>query len=238
MSEMIPISRDEIMNRFKKFKRQNQKRYEEFVWEYIEDHFEPEYASAIQPCVMMQVYDELGITPREDNFYLKHVDKIKEKFDIGRNIVEIGSGHIPAFANHLAREQLSINKGTVTIYEPLLITTKPKYPNMTLHRETFGYSTDLERYDLITGLMPCDATETIFECACRNQMDFYVALCGCVHSPGMFMYPFYITTEEYHAWMIDRVKSMLSFYDNGELGIDYIDDGEQDPYPILYNRKK
>ena len=71
------------------------------------------------------------------------------------------------FANKLAYEQLKINKGTITIYEPLLVDAKAKYPNMTIHKEDFTQKTDITKFDLVTGIMPCEATETIIEQACR-----------------------------------------------------------------------
>lgn len=227
----------EIAKLFKKFARKYRHEYSDTSWEFIEENFWTYVYSNVCPDILMQIYSELGIESPNGNFYKEHLRRIKSIFDITGNVLDIGSGKIPAFANHLAHEQLQIGKGTVTLYEPLLISKKPKHKNMSLHKEEFTAETRIKEFDLITAIMPCEATELIIEQACRNQKDFYLAMCGCVHfdyAPwGMYIYP-----EMYQDHVIRKAQSLLKEYDNGELVIEQLDDNYDIDYPILYNRKK
>ena len=131
------FSEEQIAKRFNLFKEKYQQLYPEDLWEYIEENFWLYVFQTCAPDVLMQVYTEMGLVHENGDFYAAHISKIKERFNIGCNIIDIGSGIIPSFANKLAYEQLKINKGTITIYEPLLVDAKAKYPNMTIHKEDF-----------------------------------------------------------------------------------------------------
>ena len=222
---------------FKKFAQKYRQEYSESAWEFIEENFWMYVYSNVCPDLLMQIYTELGIESPNGNFYKEHLKRVQERFDITGNILDIGSGKIPAFANLLAYEQLRIGKGTITLYEPLLIETKPKYRNMTLYKEEFTSETHIKEFDLITGIMPCEATELVIEQACRNKKDFYVAMCGCTHF-DYIPWGMYTAPEMYQDYVISKTQSLLKEYDNGELVIEQLDDNYAIDYPILYNRKK
>jgi hypothetical protein len=222
---------------FKKFAQKYRQEYSESAWEFIEENFWMYVYSNVCPDLLMQIYTELGIESPNGNFYKEHLKRVQERFDITGNILDIGSGKIPAFANLLAYEQLRIGKGTITLYEPLLIETKPKYRNMTLYKEEFTSETHIKEFDLITGIMPCEATELVIEQACRNKKDFYVAMCGCTHF-DYIPWGMYASPEMYQDYVISKTQSLLKEYDNGELVIEQLDDNYAIDYPILYNRKK
>ena len=226
----------EIAKLFRKFAKKYRREYSDTSWEFIEENFWTYVYSNVCPDILMQIYS-VGIESPNGNFYKEHLRRIKERFDISGKVLDIGSGKIPAFANSLAYEQLQIGKGTVTLYEPLLISKKPKHKNMTLHKCEFTSETSIKEFDLITAIMPCEATELIIEQACRNQKDFYLAMCGCVHFDyvpwGMYIYP-----EMYQDHVIRKAQSLLKEYNNGELVVEQLDDNYDIDYPILYNRKK
>lgn len=227
-----------LKSRFQRFADKYSSKYSDSAWEYIEENFFKELHSNCAPDILMQVYSELEINPSPAMFYHKHLRLLKKLFPIDGNIVEVGSGRIPAFANLLAREQIHIGKGTITLYEPLLVELNPKYPNMTLHKEYFNTDTDISNADLVVGIMPCEATESILESAISNQKDFYVAMCGCVHSPWESMYPFGFSTspEIYQQQVIEKAKKLMKEYNMGELEVTRLKNTEID-YPILYNKK-
>ncbi len=228
---------EEIALLFEAFSKKYRHKYSDYSWDFIEDNFWTYVFSNACPDILMQIYTELGIESPEGNFYKEHVKRIKERFDIGCNILDIASGKIPAFANSLAYEQLRIGKGTITLYEPLLIETKSKHRNMTLHKQEFTSDIHIKEFDLLTGIMPCEATELIIEQACRNRKDFYVAMCGCTHF-DYIPWGMYVTSEMYQDHVIEKTLRWLKEYDNGELVIERLDDNYPIDYPILYNRKK
>jgi len=186
---------------------------------------------------MMQIYGKMDIHPSAADFYRNQLELIKELFPIDGNIVEVGSGNFPIFAEELAKEQLKIGKGTITIYEPLLFDMTPKYPNMTLHKEEFTEETDLTGADLIIGIHPCKATWAILINAIKNRKNFFVAMCGCDHTPGA-EYMDYIDQSPglFQEVTIEETKRLLKQYPNGKLHITKLKDYPM-PYPVLYNKK-
>ena len=157
-----------------------------------------------------------------------------ENFDIGCNIVEIASGRYPALANLVATEQLKIGKGTITLYDPLLIPMEPEFPNMTIKRKYFSTKTNIKDYDLLISTMPCRITDAILETAAINRKNFYVALCTCDHltepidEDGFGLYQTY---------EVDKATYLTYKYGNGQLIVDELDDDYEIDAPIVYNKK-
>ena len=114
-----------LQEKFAAFKAKYQQSYSPQAWQYIEENFFTSIDSDDTPDILMQIYNELGIPIKNGNFYRKHLQLIKDRFPIDGNVVEVASGRIPALANMMAQEQLNIGKGTITIYEPLLIEMIP-----------------------------------------------------------------------------------------------------------------
>ncbi len=230
-------SEELISQLYNEFKKKYKHKYSRTAWEYIEENFWTFVFSNTAPDILMQIYHEIGIEAESGNFYQEHLKRIDSLFGLDKNILDVGSGMIPAFAEKVAHEQLRIGKGTITIYEPELLLKKPKYPNMTLHKKEFTSNTRIKEFDLVTGIMPCDATESIIESACQNGKDFYVAMCGCTHFDYI---PWYmvVTPESYQEYVIGQTLRMLEHYDNGTLVVEKLSDNYAIDYPILYNRKK
>ena len=182
------------------------------------------------PDILMQAYSETGIF--NDNIYLKHLEKIKEIFDIDCNVLEIGGGMLPAFANILAMEQLKLGKGTVTVYDPMLATNKSKHSNLKLVKEPFTLNHEVKGFDLIVGIMPCDATETLIRQACSNRKDFYLFMCGCTHFSYMDMFRYNITPESYQKYIINLANSLI----NDKISTDTFENKYGLDYPILYKK--
>ncbi len=237
---MIPIkgqNENEIGKLYQEFVKKYKHLYCHEDWEFIEENFWTFIFGDCAPDILMQVYSEIGIEPACGSFYNKHLKNLMSNFDIRCKVFDVASGMIPSFANNLALEQLRLGKGTVTLYEPLLLTTKPKHPNMKLHMKKFTRETHIKEFDLITGIMPCGATETIIEQACRNGKDFYIAMCGCTHFEQI-PWGMYVTSEMYQDYIIEKAESLLKEHDNGTLVVERFEDSYEIDYPILYNRKK
>lgn len=234
---MLEYHNFRLENRFREFASKYASLYSKDAWEFIENNFYNNIHKRCAPDILMQVYAELGLYQSPAKFYHRHLKIIKDNFPIDGNIIDIGSGMIPSFANLMASEQRRLGKGTITIYEPLLLEMTPKYSNMELHKEDFTTNTDISKYDLVTGIMPCGATESILESAIKNRKNFYVAMCGCVHSPLSYFYGYLGTSPElYQEKVIEDAKELMKTYDNGTLIITRLKNTEIN-YPILYNKK-
>ncbi len=129
----------------------------------------------------MEIYEYLGLIHPKGNFYQKYFENIKERFNLRGNVLEIGGGLIPSFAEKIAQEQINLGKGTITVYDKAIILKESRCPNMTLVKENFTTKTEIQDFDLVIGILPCTVTSLIVTRACEENKDFYVALCNCSH---------------------------------------------------------
>ena len=215
------------------------KLYDKRALKFIKDSFLELTDPADAPDILLQVYSELGIYSAADNLYLSHLNNIKRHFSIGGNILEVGGGMFPAFARLLSKEQIKLNSGKLTVYDPNLIIQKLSNQNIKLVKKEFDGATNINDFDLIVGIYPCEATESIIINACKNKKDFYLAMCGCVHFDFMKAMIFGTDPVAYQNYIINLAKQMLEENNNGTLEFDTIDDKfGRSEYPILYNKKR
>ena len=126
------------------------------------------------------IYDELGLIPEQENRYDLFVNKLISIFDIKGNVLEIGGGNLPCVGERIAKRQIELGKGTITVYDPSLSVKKSKYPNLILCKDELTMTTDIQGYDLLIGAFPCDATELMIHRALTENKDFFIQLCDCV----------------------------------------------------------
>lgn len=175
-----------------------------------------------------QIYDELGILVEEDNFYKAFVEVLKEKYSFNRPIIEIGGGFFPSLGKQIAKAQLSLKNGTLTVYDPLLIPNKR--PGMVLKKCTFEKSYPFTGKELLVGFFPCEATSTIIDTSLKHDLDFSIQLCGCLHD---FRYS---TREDYYRALKEEVEKTLP--ETRELQVDYLNPHYEIPFPIFSSVKK
>lgn len=227
-------AKERLEKAYKLYKENYEKYYNAEERAFIDEHFFTDVTKKNGVDLLMQIYSELGLDEDQNTFYKAHLQKIKELFGLERNIIEVGSGFIPAVANKIAAYQQKIHKGTITIYEPLLRIMTSNYPNMTIHKEAFTLDTPVDHQSLGISILSCEATSTIIKSFCQNKMDFYIAMCGCDHSGNLF----WTNPTFYQDRMIELAKRLVKEYDNGSLEVTTLDSSFNIDYPILYNRRK
>ena len=190
------------------------------------------------PDLFMQIRSELGIINPNGDFYQEHIDKIKNNFNIHGNILDVASGRFPAFANRIAKLQMQIQKGTITICDPNLIISKIKYPNMTLQKKELTPKTNIKEFDLITSILPCEATEIVLQKSIEEQKDFYIALCDCSHLDFTNGKEKYMSTIEYHNYLIKKAEKLMTTWRSDSLEVEFLDEKYAPLCPILYNKKR
>ena len=217
---------------FNTFMNKYGKKYSESVESYIRGHFYKDIGSYWLLMPLYQIYSELGIFPDDRNTYIAYFNKLIENFDIGKNILDVASGYLPAFANIVAERQIQLGSGTVTICDPTLIIDKVKHTNMVMTKEIFTRSTDLSKYDLITSIMPCETTETLIKTACENNKDFFIALCPCepINQANYDDIPSFEKNTQ-------LAKQLVKEYNMGELVVDYLDKSYSVNTPLIYNKR-
>ena len=225
------IEKKELKIRYKNFLDEYSSECHEGALGYIKENFWKCRKSYDIPDIMMQIYSELDVFDEKENIYMIHLNKIKNIFDINCNVLEVGGGMIPSFGNILAKEQLNIGSGTITVYDPILCTTKPKYGNLVLKKEAFTKETNINNYNLIVGIMPCDITEEIIRRASKERKNFYIQMCGCTHFTREQIYKLGLSVEIYQKYIIDLANKLV-----GEVSVDKTNNKFGIDYPVLYKK--
>ena len=230
-------SEEETRKIFNDFMNKYGKKYSIETENYIRKHFYKSIGTYWMLVELFQVYSELGIFPEENDMYIAYLNELKKAFGVNKNILDVASGNIPAFANKVALEQIRIGEGSITICDPSLIIEEPKYQNMKLCKDMFTMKTDISSYDLITGIMPCEATETIIRNACENNKDFFVAFCVCDHSDN---YAYSIDNEYIPSFERNKelARQLVEKYNMGELVEGYLDSRYSVRTPYVYNKRR
>lgn len=110
--------------------------------------------------------EAIGLLEPEKNCYLGFAKMIGETYGWNSHILEVGGGFYSAFSKYMDQFQQSHNgSGTITTFDPRLIVNK--LGNVKLHREEFREEMTTESYDLIVGIMPCEATSMIIRKATK-----------------------------------------------------------------------
>lgn len=170
--------------------------YPESVVEYIKENYQEAINAQKIPDLMTQVYAELNLLSPNKNRYLRYLRSLKSYFSLEQDILEVGGGFFPSFAKYIAKEQSDLQRGSITVYDPRLVTKRCN--KIRLKKEKLTLETKTEPYDLLLGIMPCDATLLLIEKASQDNKQFFLALCGCTHfNSAQFMLPSYENWKKY-----------------------------------------
>ena len=230
------LTSEELRHRYELFMKKYGNKFPPKTKNELKIHFIKRLGKYDNPTDFFQLYDCFGAVPDNINFYLYHLNEIKKVFGLDKNILEIAGGTYPTFGRRIASEQLKIGKGTITVYDPRLITTRiVRYPNLKLVNRYFTNEIDITKYNLLVGIMPCDATDNIVEAVEKYNKDFYIAFCGCGRnfklSDDSISSPDYVS-------QIEDLKEICKYYKLGDLIIKYLPSNYNVSYPLVYNKRK
>lgn len=228
---MPQITNEEYIRRALKFLEAHKDSYMNREYDYIQRNIRWGVERPYTSDLLRQLYDEAGIEEEDKNMYEGFISLLQKNFSLDTHIIEIGGGIIPSLAKKIALRQKT---GTVTVYDPRLITNIDHPDNLILKKEEFTKETPLGDATLIIGFMPCDATGLLVDVATKNKKDFMVALC----EGGM---------REQYGWLEDddewigfiKYCAARGIEDNalGTLG-EYSMEKYNNPYPVIYNKRK
>lgn len=136
------------------------------------------YSNAVSD-VEYQVYSAIGVYDYQEDCYDKSIKDIKETYDLNVNILEVGCGYYPRVAEKISKIQTT---GRITVMDPRVIPVDNI--GVRINRAAFDKNTEVRGYNLIIGIMPCEATVPIIESACKNDIDMYIQVCDCIHFPN------------------------------------------------------
>ena len=153
--------------------------------------------------VLRSICEELGYSSflaiDEYGIFLKHM---KEDIGIDKDLLEVGCGYLPSLATRVKKSQ---KNGTVAAIDPEVLGTDKD--GVTVIRYIFSQDYPVDKYDLIYGFYPCDATEEIIKSSFKNDKDIYIGLCRCV--PKNYLRYFIKPTPNNYEGYLQYLKSLL-----------------------------
>jgi len=206
--------------------------YDERERDYLKRNWQYHLNSRFNMDILRQMYSELGLVEEKDNIYVGFLKILEENFDCNRDIIEVGGGRIPSLAKLIALKQ---KKGTITVYDPRLLTTKSPYPNMVLKKEKFTKDTSVREDQLVIAFMPCEATEPAVLAATKNKADFVIGLCE--GGPHGDEYDYFESEDEWLSSILYTARTQVEKNGLGELMVTDLKE-YNDPYPVIYNKRK
>jgi hypothetical protein len=143
---------------------------------YMDAYYEPRRGEN----AFFQMFSAIDALGKKDP-YLQTMNEIETEFGLDRNIIEVGCGMYPSLARLIAKKQKEIGKGTITAYDPELVTKTLE--GVKLVKANFTLETPIPKDALIIGRKPCQATETTILAAEKNETELFLKLCNCNHIP-------------------------------------------------------
>lgn len=208
--------------------------YDSKALAFIRDNFLRYYHDFEHIDILSQIYSHISVLSDDRDVYKKFMNFINEKYGLNQDILEVGSGFFPILAEKIDTYQQSINKGSITAIDPLLIPTS--LGNVKLYKSSFSSNMSLKNYTLVTSMYPCESTVRIIESANAQDKDFSLLTCGCTHFPDYELYyGGYSTVEDWQNYLY-RLAKKTSKSDR-IIDIDYLNDKEVTT-PIISSRKK
>lgn len=202
------------------YKTKYEKYYSKSDLEYVMKNFVNRFED--RDCInnlLLQAYEECGLSEELSvNLYGSFINHIRTDCDINGDLLEVGCGVIPSLAKSLKKIQTS---GTITVIDPLV--KIPEYGDLRIINGTFTEQTDVSKYKLIYGTFPCEATSAMIHSSYENDVDLYLALCGCADGK------LYL---DYYEYLFDLEDTMETLSNKTGRNFDIFEYSDL-PYPLI-----
>lgn len=137
------------------------------------------------PALFAEAMAHCGVLPNKFNYYAKIFENIKQNYSdvYNKSILDIGCGNYPALVELIAREMHAKKAaGQIDGMDPKIIIQKfDDLKNSALYKTNFTTSTNVDKYDILMGVLPCEATEAIIRKSCSKEKEMVLVPCGCLH---------------------------------------------------------
>lgn len=186
-----------------------------------------------------QLYSLFGCYPKQVDPYIGFVNMLQKYFDLKTDILDVASGHYPAFGSIIASRQIKMQSGTITLYDPSIVCIdNPPYPNMKIYRDKFDNISSLSEYSLITTTLPCTITKEVIDKVIGTDQDLFLALCGC-YGHGMDNIEFEVSNGiRLYDSVVKYAVNLCKKRGKGEIMVDYLDKRYNISQPMLIYKAK
>lgn len=216
--------------KFLEFMKLYGKKYSKYAYNYIMENYQHGEFSSYD--IFRQIYSYLGILDENTDMYKGFLNIVLDNFNINTDVLEIAGGFFPVVSKYIDDVQMKTKKGTVTVYDPKLIVNCLN--NVILKKEEFNASTNIDKYKLVYGFFPCEATEIFAKRVCSEKKDFVIGLCGCVHLDNTFFGMYSNPLERWKEYVFNIIDTNKS--ENCKINIKYLEKRYDSPYPIIIGK--
>ena len=177
----------------------------------------------------LQICDELGIIPDDQNPYKAFVETLNDVFNIeNKSVVEIGGGKLLRVSKRITDMQ---DTGSVTVYDTNSTYKNGDYPKLTVFNRKFMDAVDAVGADVLVGLLARSSAEKLVKSAIEKDKDFMVAVFN-KQNQNLFCESD-IDPNELNKF-IEKTEQDVASSSLGKLKVKRLNEiGEQ--YPIIYN---
>ncbi len=131
------------------------------------------------PSSLSQLFSKFGIYRSGMDMYVEFLNLLEQHSFLEGNCCEIASGIYPRLAK-LAAPKIHMKHGSLTLYEPRILFSK--LDHVQIIKEPFTKETDIDAFDTLFSIYPCDVTIPLVEKAFEEDKNLMVAFCSCDHS--------------------------------------------------------
>ncbi len=234
---VIPSQRLIYTQMLRDYLNKYREKYSPGAIEYIINNFLNHEDLKGEADILMQIYDLLGLLDKSENYYLGFAETVAKKYGLDCRFLEVGGGYFPAFSYHLDQLQQEANSsGTITVYDPKLVVTG--LGNVHLRHSMFTSETSIDEFDVLVGIMPCDATKIMIKKATEAHKEFYIAMCGCIPDNELSKYSYMMMYTSPIPFWIDDVYGLAKEQTKDGFEVTYEDNPYGAPYPVISSRKR
>lgn len=184
----------EVKKEMLNFVRENRKNYTDIIAKELENYIELDLGLILPvfetPTVLSQIFSKFEIYENGKDYYIELLKLLERYSFLEGNVCEIAAGRYPRLAE-LTAPKININGGSLTIYEPNVILSQ--LDNTTIIKDNFTRNSNIDKFDTLYALKPCEATITIAERAFEEDKNLMLAFCDCNNS-----------TVEYPKWEVGK----------------------------------
>lgn len=195
---------------------------------YYPEYFEKDRLSKCNygyTCDINQIYCYLGEKDIKETEYYSFYIISKKYFDLtNMRILDACCGKIPILSSIYNNNCLKIE----AINEKIVI---KNYKNIKTYEKNILQFNKYDKFDLVIAFRPCYPTETIVNDCVKNNINFMIYLCPCIHQ-GINSKSNFNTYEEW----INYLKSKLSQFKNYNIEF-IVDKNMPDKCPIIVGKK-
>ena len=135
------------------------------------------------PCSNTQLLSKYGILKEEFDIYLRVYNLLESKGFIKGDILEVGCGVYPRLAE-IITERHKEKDYSLTLYD--VCDTINIGKGIKLVKNEFTKSTNIDRYDTLVGIHPCEASIDLTLRAIEENKNLILAFCSCNHETVEF----------------------------------------------------